>query len=394
MEGTLATLPLEIVARIISCFETARTLIYFSLACRRIYDYVERDGFRIFVQTCFPSIKTPPNWKPAAHAMTTLSRNWDRRAFVARYLVPRFRNTPPRRRDQRGHSPERPPGAQTIAYRPVIDSYEEWMGGTWASRKQILAWGAGPELIIRSKYMGDMAKKHPEDELDVRRTDNCFAPHAQISIWTSYKANGQLEGRDDITCLNLLPSLNNSTEDEESIVVGRASGALTLLNVGTLHLQSHIVTEFDTAQRPVRLATANEASKPLLAVCLSNRSLALYSVGANDRTTKPSDETLISLPNQQGKTWSTKFLRSDRLAVGVGPSDEPIQVYSIEPDGLSEYPLRRFGCDSIVTTAANGTSVTSVYSLAPIATSSSAGGAEGDLFLSGAHDGNTRQVQP
>lgn len=390
MGSALAQLPLELLAQIISYFETARTLSYFSQTCKTLHDYVERDGFRVFVQNRFPSIQTPPFWREAAHALTTLSRNWDRRALLARYLIPKL-DPPSAYSNQRRDNMARRTKKQTMGYQPILDSYEEWVGGNWNSRKQIVVWGAGSELFLRCKKMGKFPESVSQHMLLEGQPSRHLDQHHHRSSWATYRDFRFVEGRDDITSTNLLPSL--SGHDHELMVVGRASGDLSLLDISTSALQSRVVTEFATNRRPVRSATINKESNPLLAVCLSDSSLALYPVHPEDKYTKPSDVTTISVSEKPGKLWCTQFLRSDRLAIGLGSSREPIYVYDVTPDGLSKEPVRRFGF-SLQSSASSPKhhNSSSVYQFASLGPSSSAGGAEGEVFLSGGYDGNVRYV--
>lgn len=376
-------LPLELIGRIISYIETARSLCNLALTCQRLHHYIESDGFRIFVQHQFPSIQTPRFWKDASHALTSLSKNWDRRAFIARYLFP---TAPVRTRRPNAHAYHggNPPGTQTMGYQPVIDSYEDWSGGNWSSRKQVVVWGAGADLFLRSKNMGNLAQKAKQHAFTKRQLQSFVDQHGHRSVWATYKDDRFVEGRDDITSINLLPSLSSHTDDEEYLVVGRASGDLTLLNISTLGSQSRVITKFDTDQRPIQSATVNKSLDPLLAVCFSDRSLALYSMNTENRSSQSSDETVMTASTKPAKLWSTRFLRSDRLAIGLGPSHESIHVYSIGPDGLSKDPIRKFGFSS--------TKAESTYAFAPTASSFSADGDAGEIFLSGGYDGNARFV--
>lgn len=390
MGSVLAQLPVELLIQIISHFETARTLFYFSQTCKRLHDYVERDGFRVFVQNRFPSIQTPPFWRDAAHALTTLSRNWDRRAFLARYLMPKL-DRPSAYSEQRPKYLWKLPVTQAMKYQPILDSYEECMGGNWSSRKQIVAWGSGSELFLRSKRMGEILELVSEDALVKEQPSGHLDQHHHRSSWATYRQSCFVEGLDNITSINLLPSL--SGHDQEMMVVGRASGDLNLLNVSTSSLQSRVLTEFATNRRRVRSATTNKLSSPLLAVCLSDSSLALYPIHPEEGYTKPVDVNTIRVSEKAGKMCCTRFLRSDRLAIGLKSSHEAIHVYDVTPDGLSKEPIRRFGFGS-QSTAPPSThpKCSSVYHFAPLSPSSLAGGAEGDIFLSGGYDSNARYV--
>ncbi|MCJ1470014.1 hypothetical protein MMC07_008659, partial [Pseudocyphellaria aurata] len=275
-----------------------------------------------------------------------------------------------------------------MGYQPILDSFEEWVGGHWSSRKQIVVWGAGSELYLRSKRMGQAPDFASEDVLVEWQPSFHVDQHRHRSSWAAYKDFRFVEGRDDITSVNLLSSL--SGHDHELIMVGRASGDLSLLKVSTSGLQSQVVNEFATNRRPIRSATINKLSNPLLAVCLSDSSLALYPVRPEDKYTEPLDVTTIHASDKPRKLWCTRFLRSDRLAIGLGSSCDPIRVYDVTPDGLSKEPIRRFGFGSQSPASSEYPNSSSVYQLAPLDPTSSGGGAEGDIFLSGGYDGNAR----
>ena len=390
MGSALAQLPLELLAQIICHFETARTLLFFAQSCKRLNAYVERDGFRVFVQSRFPSIQAPPFWRDAAHALTTLSRNWDRRAFLARYLMPKL-DTSSVYSNQRRYNVGSRPKTQTMGYQPIIDSYEEWVGGDWNSRKQIVVWGAGSELFLRIKRMGEIPELTSDAALVEGQPSSHLDQHHHMSSWATYSDSRFVEGRDDITSINLLPSL--SGHDHELVVAGRASGNLSLLYVSTSGLQSRVVSEFATNRHQIRSATISKVLCPLVAVGLSDSNLALYPIRPEERYTKPTHVTTISGSDRPAKVWTTRFLRSDRLAIGLGSSHEPIHVYDVAPEGFSREPIRRFGFSTQPTTSSSKNSdSSSVYQFAPIGPSSSAGGAEGDIFLSGGYDGNARYV--
>jgi hypothetical protein len=384
MGSSLDQLPPELLVQIFSYLGTARTLLQLSLSCKRIHAIVEKDGFRVFVQSHFPSFRIPPYWKDAAHAMTTLSRNWDRKSFVARCLLPNeYTNS------SRGHFSDTK--RQSMGYQPVIDSYDEWVGGNWSSRRQVVAWAAGSDLILRLKLMGDEAHWTPEDACVSRQKEGFKDQHHHTYKWNTFRDHRYKPGKDDIRSVNVLRPMQKPEEKPEHVIVGRASGALNLVGLSVLNETSVSKTEFDTGGRSIRDATINEAASPLLAACLSTRDLALYHVRSEDETVKASDETSATSSTEQGRIWSCRFLHPNRLAVGLGPSITPIHVYDIQPDGFSDQPLRKFSLgqgDLQGPEASCG--ISSVYPIVPITSAALVGGAEGDIFLSGGHDGNIR----
>ncbi|KAL8793585.1 MAG: hypothetical protein Q9195_003848 [Heterodermia aff. obscurata] len=392
MPLSFESLPTELLLQIVAYCNTARTLLQLSLTSRKLNQFVQNDGFRVFVQSRFPSLQTPPFWRDAAHALTTLSRNWDRKAFIARSIFP-----------PEPQSLERSPGAswlqrqrkrsqQTMGYQSFIDSYERWTGGNWRSRHEVVTWGAGAELMMRSKKTGDLAEKEWHSR---ERTQNhtFLDQHHHMHDWFVYKEHGVIDGRDDITSVNLLRGVGDGPE---RVLIGRANGTLDQVSISAPKASSMVLCTYATGGRPVRSATLNAAPRPILAACLADNAIALYPSDAIAKHIAPLDEVTAVPPGAPGRTWSSRFLCRNRLAVGHGPSDHPILVYEISQTGFSQAPLRTF--DIQPDTAAeesNGpvstNSVhTSVYPIVPIDPSSAASGAEGDIFLSGGYDGNIR----
>lgn len=380
--AALAALPPELLAQIVMHIDTARAISHLASTCRKAHAFVENDGFRIFVQTRFPYIKPPTKtspsfWKEAAHGITSLSKNWDRKAFIAWSINPQEEVG----QDLRGQrSRGRPAQArQTMGFTPVIDSYESWYGGDWASRKEVVAWGAGAALYMRSKIMGRNKRQNwqTSDNTSLKGVNK----DEQRYTYATYKEEGAAEGMDDITSVNLL--LQQRLSDPEQVIIGRASGDLSLISLSTETSRSKILSSYETQRRPVRSAAIKSESNPLLAACLSDSTIALYSIDSTSPQVHPVSHASVD-PSNQSRTWSSRFLGHDRLIVGLGPSQKPLHVYNIGQGEILQESVRALELSD------NGVrSATSIYSLAPIDASSSAGRAEGDIFLSGAYDGLT-----
>ncbi len=399
----LSELPYELLILIVTHLPTAQSLLHLSLTCRRLREYVEREGYRVFVQTRFPSLDVPPYWTDAAHALTTLSKAWDRKAFIARYIEPSATvvRLP---RGRQGSDHERRWRYQTMGYRPVIDSYEDWIADDWSSRHEVLAWGAGAELVVRLKTMGHAAERMWQDARNDADKSEKFDQHHHMIQWLAYKEDGHVEGRDDVTSVNILRPAQSTgqlpSKTTEEVVVGRASGGLAIVTLSASQEQSFIRQNYITDGRPVRSASVSVSGDTLVAACLSDTALALYPLKSADTDISPVSEVAVIPSGKPGRTWSTRFLTHDRLAVGLGPSMEPIHVYSIGPTGISSEPLRKFGTagadvkmfgdDRVDTGGCTTSGTSSVYPIVPIATSSQAGGREGEIFLSGWYDGVVR----
>ena len=389
MSAKLATLPPEILAQIVTHIETARAVHRLSLTCKRLHAFVENDGFRVFAQTrfpyvCFPSTHNSSFWRDATHGLTTLARNWDRKAFLGWRINPVSGSSLENRRHKTR--------TQTMGFVPVIDSYEAWYGGDWSSREEIVAWGSGADLVVRTRTMGNKARDAWKAAAPENLSD--FNVHQHRYEWTVYHETGVREGKDDITSLNLLPQ--DSVDETEQVIIGRASGGLihVSLSKGTSGHQVHSV--FSTEGRPVRSATTNLGSRDLLAACLSDAVIALYPISRLNNRVASIAKTTVIPPGQSGRTWTSQFLSNDRLAVGYGTSQQPIRIYNIGRGEMTSEYSRTLGFNDagadprFHTLSDNNGGATSVYSLASIATSSLTGRADGDLFLSGAYDGLCR----
>lgn len=169
------------------------------------------------------------------------------------------------------------------------------------------------------------------------------------------------------------------------MIVGRANGRLTKVSLSAGKPRSRVPTTFVTGERPLRSATIEPGTNSIMAACLSDSAVALYNTTKSESFVSAEAHTSV-LPSQAtGRTWSSRFLKNTRLAVGYGPSLEPIKIYDIDR-GLDERSAQ-----TLIVKPETGSNSTSVYSLAPLA-GSSAGGADGDVFLSGGYDGLIRYV--
>ena len=385
MLPSLADLPAEVLNHIVAHFENARTLAHLSQTCKRLHGYVKEDGFRVFVQHRFPSIQTPMAWEDAAKGLTALSRAWDRKALLARKLEPEKDITRfPLRRTSGRHVPRQ--REQTMGFQAVIDCYEDVRSSSWTSRKEVLAWGAGAELIMRVRNIGDEV----EQSWQLDSEDDRFWKYDQYhhrNRWIAYHEGRHKDGRDDIISINLLKPDQGSLESIERVVLGRFNGELERIEFSLQNRSYKVGTRFATDDRLVLYTDVSKNPEPLLAASLSDGTVSLYSACSQSSETTALANTSIIPTIKHIRAWSTRFLRPDLLAVGLGPSMTPIQIHAVAPTGVSPFPLRTF------TTMFSDGSLnqdTSVYPIVSLSTSSQAGGAEGDLFLSGWFDGSIR----
>lgn len=383
----LAGLPNEILSLIVSNLEHPRDVVHLALANRRLHKFVQLDGWREYLKRRFGISGRQDNPQTAVHGLTSLYRSWEKKAFVARYISPASNtislNTwakEPRIRQQ----------AQTMGYRPSIDSYEQ-QEGNWVDRREVLAWAAGTEIVLRVKETGPKSS-----DLQNRSDDSSeLNAYNHSSAWYTYSIPRSIEGRDDISSLKIIRP-EQKHDNSEHIVFGTASGNISVLEVD-FKARTTQRRQYATNEDAVHSLSVSPGKEPLLAAHLGNSNLALYSLAldasADEKSIEPTNDTQnpVSI-TEADKIWSCNFLSGDMVALGLGSTHEPIQIYGVTPAGFSNYPLRKFGfgADERSGLSLSAYPRTSVYPIVALPTASRAGSGEGMLFLSGAYDGLIR----
>ncbi|KAH6633450.1 hypothetical protein C7974DRAFT_357836 [Boeremia exigua] len=367
--ATLSTLPNEIILIITSHFDRPRDLLNLALTSRRLSEFAKLDGWKALLKGRFHISGLDADARNAVHGLTTIYRNWARKGFVARYIEPSTETTSLNTWES---VPWRGPRGQTMGYQPSIDSYEETLG-SWAQRREVLVWSAGAQIVMRAKEAGSGLKD------DTQNNTRILDSFGHLSSWYTYKIPEGNEGRDDITSLRLLRP-HQKEQGFESMVFGTASGHLARLDVDAQQRQT-IEQYFDTADRAVGALTVSSSSTPLLAATLGDTCLSLFPL---DCDVSENSIEAVSEGARTGRIWSCQFLSDDKVAIGIGPSSEPIQVYRITADGFLSDPYRYF------TLGTSRSSQTSVYPILPISGRTQGGSDAGDVFLSGGYDGIVR----
>lgn len=400
----LAELPYELLAHIISYCDRARHLAYFALTCHRLHTFVEEEGWRVFIQINFPSIETPKFWKDASKALTAHSRNWDRRALIARLLQPsdRIIKWPGGSKEQWWSAPV----GQTMGFQPAIDSYLEWSGASWSARREVLAYSAGAELIIRVKESEANATRRLAAWGDILDKDLLRDHDEPVIEWATHRAPTSVQGLDDITSLQL--QRRDSAQQcrigsHEAVVMGTASGSLMTLDVPLLGSDATGAKglTYATQGRSVKSLDTSSGPTPMLAAALAGTHVALYPLSFPDNSphsptiTEPINE-IAAIPATTGSTrqqcWTLRFLSPERLAVGTGPSNTPLKVFQFREDGIGEVPFRTFHChkpdrchDGV--DVSHRAPVTAAYQILPLSSFNANDQDPGDVFLTGFHDG-------
>jgi WD40 repeat protein len=385
--ATLSTLPNEILSLITRHLDHPKDVLNLSLASRRLSEFAKLDGWKALLKGRFGLGGLDSDARDSVHGLTTLYRNWSRKGFIATYLEP-TKNT----MSFNTWHPERwrGPQGQTMGYQPSIDSYEEIYGG-WGERREVLAWSAGTQIILRTKETGANIEKIRQREEGLGEAPDqtwTYDSFKHLNTWFTYRTPDSIEGRDDITRVKLLRPHQRHLAWED-MVFGTASGELSLLSVNP-DMEETLLQQYETGRRGVQDLSVSSSSAPMVAAALADSSLALYALDRDytlQEKTNPVSEVKTTLAGTRfGGLWSCEFLSNDKVALGCGPHIEPIEVYHIGPDGFMPVPLRSF------TTATGNAATSHPTSIYPILSipSTARGGSEGSTFLSGGYDGLIR----
>jgi hypothetical protein len=373
----LDTLPADILLLILGYLDTARSVAHLAATCRGLHQFVSANGWREFVTTCFRSLKLPTvtsnkDWVELARALTSQTRDWDRRAFIFHSLsppVPRQRNG---RRIRTG---------QSIPVNILVDAHENRDGSLV---EELVLWGAGEDVLGR-----------------IRRRDRVSVVseswHCQKGSETGFRA-----GKDDTTAISILKPDRSKEDQDFKALVGRANGDLRLISVGdsdfgrTLMHFSPLASS-SIRQNEIQTIDIESDSKTLIAGTKEN--VLLYSI-TNQDTGHP--ETVIGTPSidpvtaislkdrQQSPAFdfirSIKSLNKTTIAVALNRSFDPIQVLSVTPTGLDVSRASRISGEYHRIISSDPRTVRSIL---PVDTRSIASGGQ-NVVLSSWDDGTIR----
>ena len=314
-KASLTDLPPELLDHITTYLPTARSLSSLGTTNKALHTFVEKDAWQTFARVHFPSL-TPSSsscHKDFTRSLTTLSKAWDRRALVARYIEPHgnVRAYPGNKPVERWKKPR----GQTIGYTPQLDVYED-VGPRWQDREETLAFSAGAEVCIQKK------KRDSEGE--------------RVQ-WLTYRPLSAHEGRDDITTIHLVRPEHGGKGGKQRMIAGTANGDLQLLSIPGDDSTEVPVTYFVTQGQSVRSSSILQRSSEhsILAANLGDSRVSIFLVDPAASKIEPSSTIDILAPQTSNgerqrlhRVWSTQLLSSHRLAAGLGPSSEPIHIYN------------------------------------------------------------------
>lgn len=347
----LCDLPSEIIYHIAIHLPTASALANLGQACHRLHQVITAEKSRIFqafVQNRFPCIPTKPCWKDAAQALSSRSRALDRNAIIGRFVVP------PETATKIGSHEVTRQDNPTLGYRPAIDSYEIWNGPCWADRKEVLAWGAANQLVMRIKQMG------------ARPQEN----------WFQFNDLDHISSYDDISSLHLLSSMEQYQHDDmEHLIFGRIRGDIAHLAIsqsqGTYEYQQKFLTHgFGLDKTDL----SNDTGRTL-AAHFNNGSIAFYhTVTEEDRI-----EPFAWLPQEASlRNKYSKMLSSSLVAVCTAEVQNTMAISKITPDGV--VPYRTIGADTLDTDSTSLKSKVNIGAIEPL-NKHVLSGSPGEVFL-------------
>jgi WD40 repeat protein len=368
---SISDLPAEVLLHVSSFLPNAQSVANLSRTSRSFNSLITESGWRDFFVAKFPSFDVSGSWKDASHALTTLSRNFDRRAIIGRPVLPPT---------EVFQAPARDGGRlsrQTVDFRPVIDSYEDWTGSTWNERKEVLAYGAGAKLMVRRKEVVKQSKATQDTSAGKRAGEY----GAQMK-WLCYEHPDTREGIHDITSLQIFKPRHQDAPgaNGERFIIGNEAGDLLALR------QAHgndimLDSTFQSNGQRIVSTDLSWSSSPLLAAASGLQTVSLYATDQTDTSIEPL--STIEADVSKTRIWTTKFVSQTDLAVGFGAHTEPLSIYRVTPAALEPEPVRRFEI-----TSGKSEIATSVYCIAPLPSVHDVH--DGPLFLTGSYDGTVR----
>ncbi|KAJ5586868.1 uncharacterized protein N7459_002633 [Penicillium hispanicum] len=350
----LSELPSEIVYHIAIYLPTANAVTHLAETCHRLHKILsahEWSIFRTFVQKNFSSIITPFYWKDAACALTSRSRALDRLGIIGRCVIP------PQTVTRVGVHETSRRDNPTLGYRPCIDSYEIWNGESWADRREVLAWGAGHQIILRTKQFGTYAQ---ED-------------------WALFNDVDSPSSYDDICGLHLLKTEHDRGEtDAEHLIFGRMRGDLVHLSLCTKNASYEYQQRFITYGQALDRTDLSDVSQSILTGHFENGSIAFYHTNTGDKEVAPFAWVRAATESLSRNRYS-KLLSDSRVAVATGKTTNSLSISTLSPEDV--FLEREIGVDSLDLEEQIGNPVhANVSAIAPLNTHRLAG-SPGDVFL-------------
>ncbi|KAK4903684.1 hypothetical protein LTR66_017996, partial [Elasticomyces elasticus] len=255
----------------------------------------------------FPSIDTGPPWRRAAFALTSRTRAYERRGFIARECAPPHTAPTDRRAIPRG--------PQRMGFVPVIDSH-----AYSDCNQEVVVFGAAGRLNMR------------------------VTKDRHVS-WSSLSVQDEEHAYTDILDVHLLRPHQHNDVHGQKVLIRRANREISLLRQDSDHKTFEVVQTFLTDRsKMIDCMSSSMASEPLLAV-VDTGSVQLFDLCSEEAEVKPIDIVPVQMHSAtRQRTRAARFLSNSRLVLAgqhlEGRTRAPIEVFSIRPEGLVEESLR------------------------------------------------------
>jgi hypothetical protein len=213
------------------------------------------------------------------------------------------------------------------------------------------------------------------------------------TTWHAHRVRNDHLPQKDILDIRLLRPSQREVQNKEEVILRRADGKITKLELKPDHSEFQERTLFDTMGRAAECMDLSHGSKPLLAVC-SPETVQLFDGTAEEQLVKPISTLEIHQNHAyKNRRRCAKFLSDERLAVAVqfveGQNVAPISIYRVTPDGSSAYPEHCLPSSS-GHGSEKGRNRTNANAIVPLDDVGSLSGRPGQVLLSGWSDGIVR----
>ncbi|XXG95683.1 hypothetical protein Hte_001952 [Hypoxylon texense] len=397
---SLTALPAEIFHLVLSHLDTARSVSHLALTCKGLHRLVSDCGWRIFITSRFnsfslPEISSQDEWVERARALTSQSRDWDRRAFTLDVLKP------PAKPSTRNYNRSNPP--QSIASNILVDAHHQRNGN---DAQDLIFWGAGEDIFGLVRHTRGV-KASADEWLDF-----------------SGSSAGYRSGRDDVTCVTILKDTKYTygRGDDPQVLVGRANGELDILSMSSEDFGKKLLrfrgintasqTPLGNTTPPTQIQSLDINYQRGLLAAGTKQSVLLYHLAGAERNgsslANEDDTDLVKAPSGHvDEVWadeaiplkeesqgsyafefirSVKFVNESTLAVGLNKCGNPLQYLERTEAGFEKTAAAKITSSDHIS---NGYKFRTVRAILPVNTSSLASGG-GNAVLSSWDDGTIR----
>lgn len=254
----------------------------------------------------------------------------------------------------------------------------------------MLAWGAGAELVIRIKDLGqkDNESLDPGEKTGSlhRNGSHFYGSPYDSAEWFVYNDLHGVDSWDDISGVHLLGAsqLQNTATDDEDIIYGRRNGAIVRMSLSAPEKSVTTQKHYVTGGRKLDYTDISTGPDTVLAAALDRKSIAFFRVDEEGDEIQPF-ANVKNVAHGSARNRCSKLLCDEHIAVGSDGETNRISIYDFTPDNVTK--LRDMRVDDVDEGSAVKPRVTT---LAPLATSYLAATKPGTIFLSGWEDSKTR----